>query len=172
MLVVLLVGQIGFAGAVGAEAATADVEEVEVGEQTLQVADDVTLNGDIAIIDVAEDYPQGVLYIDFRTAGEEGVALDRDSALRLGMRYESIPVDGPQITDAAVAQLEGLLAERGRYEHTVLRCGSGNRAAMMWGATRIDAGESLDQVMEQLQPIITKDKVKQALRDFAGSRDH
>ena len=122
LLAASLVGSIWIADAPGAEPAGVDLAKTELTEQALSVADDVSLNGNIPIMDVAEAYPQGVLYIDFRTAEEEGVALDRESALRLGMRYERIPVDGPQITNAAVQQLQVLLAERYRYQHTVLRC--------------------------------------------------
>jgi protein tyrosine phosphatase (PTP) superfamily phosphohydrolase (DUF442 family) len=140
--------------------------------QSLQVAADVTLNGDVNPLDVAEQFPDGVLYIDLRTPQEEGVEETRDEALRLGMRYENIPVDGPDIVASQVAELESLLKMRGHFQHTVLRCGSGNRAGMMWGATRIDAGEDPDQVMKQLQTIITKPAVEQALRSYTGNTNH
>lgn len=139
--------------------------------QLLEVAADVTLNGDVSLVEVAEQYPEGVLYIDLRTPEEEGAEATRDEALRLGMRYENIPVDGPNIVAAQVVALESLLKQRSHFQHTVLRCGSGNRAAMMWGATRLDGGEAIDQVMTQLQSIITKPPVEQALRSYAGNTD-
>lgn len=135
--------------------------------QLLQVRSDLTLAGDIDLAGIADQHPQGVLYIDLRTPDEDGVIEDRDEALRLGMRYENIPVDGAQILAIQVAQLDAVLDRRGDFTHTVLRCGSGNRAGMMWGATRIDAGEKPDQVMTQLQTIVTKPAAEQALRDYA-----
>lgn len=139
--------------------------------RSLQVADDVTLYGEVALADLIAQYPQGVRYIELRTEAEEGVTSTRSKALRLGMRYESIPVAGPELIDEQVAQLEALLNDGGGQQHTVLRCGSGNRAAMMWGATRIDAGEEPDQVMQQLRSMITKPAVEQALRTYAGNRN-
>lgn len=150
----------------GAGASTSSDES-----QPLQVADDVTLYGEVALADLVTQYPEGVRYIELRTETEEGVGATRSEALRLGMLYESIPVAGPELIDEQVVQLEALLNDGGGQRHTVLRCGSGNRAAMMWGATRINAGEEPDQVMNRLRSMITKPAVEQALRTYAGNRN-
>jgi hypothetical protein len=62
-----------------------------------------------------------------------------------------------------------LLKVRSHFQHTVLRCGSGHRAGMMWGATRIDAGDDVDAVLEKLAPIVNKAPVIAALKTYAGS---
>ena len=166
----------GWSGASSALAAgpsvDADSQMQTDGGQLLQVAADVTLSGDVDLMEIAQRYPDGVLYIDLRTPAEEGVADTRDEALRLGMRYEDIPVAGPVIDPDQVAKLEKLLGERSRFQHTVLRCGSGNRAGMMWGAVRIDAGDDPDAVLTHLAPIVTKPPVIEALKTYADSGNH
>lgn len=147
--------------------ADSTAQSAEQAAQLLEVASDVTLSGDVDLMEFAVRYPDGVLYIDLRTPNEEGVADTRDEALRLGMRYEDIPVAGSLIDAGQVAKLSKLLDQRSHFQHTVLRCGSGNRAGMMWGAIRIDAGDDLDVVLAHLAPVVTKPPVVEALKSYA-----
>jgi protein tyrosine phosphatase (PTP) superfamily phosphohydrolase (DUF442 family) len=168
--VLLIFCSAGTQSAMAAESvAASDAQVPPDAGQLLEVAADVTLSGDVDLMEIVHRYPDGVLYIDLRTPAEEGVAYTRDEALRLGMRYEDIPVAGPVIDAGQLAKLEKLRGERSRFQHTVLRCGSGNRAAMMWGAVRVDAGDELDTVLEDLAPIMTKPPVSEALKNYADS---
>jgi|GEM_PF-2702285 len=137
-------------------------------ENLLDVSDSVTLAGKVDVETLAQTYPQGVLLIDLRTAAEEGLAEEQQQATLAGIRYENVPVSGPVITDDGIDQLQQLLAGRKPEEHVVIHCASGNRAGMMWGALQIESGEDAVLVLESLEPIVTKEPVTAALREYAG----
>jgi len=137
-------------------------------EQTQRVSETVTLAGKVDLAQLAAQYPDGVLLIDLRTA-PEGVELEAQQAAQLaGVHYENLPVAGAKIDPAQLRALDQLLAERESQQPVVIHCASGNRAGMMWGALQIDAGGDVDEVLESL-PIVDKDPVKDALKEYAGA---
>ncbi len=135
----------------------------------LRVRAHVELAGEIDPGRLRASYPGRLLVVDLRTA-DEGVADERAAAQALGIRYRNLPVDGAVIDPAALGYLEALLATRPEDEMLILHCVSGNRAAMLWAALRIDAGEGADEVLESLDSIATKAPVREAVLDYARGR--
>lgn len=150
---------LGFSGGLKAQAETPE-------KPSLEVAGDITLSGPPDLDELVNQYPEGVLIIDLRTA-EEGVSEARTQAEALGVRYENIPVAGPDIIPEQLETLSQLLDQRSAYQHTVVHCRSGNRAGMMWGALQIKAGAANVDVVESLSPVVTKAPVQKALLDYS-----
>jgi uncharacterized protein (TIGR01244 family) len=89
--------------------------------------------------DLAALAAQGVRTVINLRAPEEPPGYDEaGEAERLGLRYVSIPVAGPQdITTGTVARFSRELAEAGHHGGTLVHCASSNRAGAL---VALDAG--------------------------------
>jgi len=144
-------------------------EQETFSEHVLDVSPDVTLSGAIDPDALREQIPGKVMVIDLRTPAEKGVKEEGDAVRALGMGYRNLPVSGPVIDPANVAYLETMLKTSPPGEHLVIHCASGNRAGMMWGAVMLDSGEGVDEVIEEVSPIVTHEPLQDALRSYADA---
>ena len=145
-------------------------EEQPFGEQHLWIGDNLVLSGLLDLQALKDSFPGTVLIVDLRTAAE-GTAEEQAAAAAFGMDYRNIPVAGVAIVDDQVAELDGILSQTSPDSLVVLHCASGHRAGMLWAANQINKGQNVDDLLEQLAPLVTKEPVIDAIRTFAGGQD-
>ena len=153
--VVLLVG----VGAPGLRAGEA------VSEQILQVTPEVTLTGALAPEAAQALAASNTLVVDLRGTDEGADAEARAMALA-GGDYVHLPQTGQPPAAGDVEFFRDLLAVNGDRP-VVVHCRSGNRAALLWGAYRLDQGATLPEVLAEVEPIATSEVIRQAIADYA-----
>ena len=139
----------------------------QLSERSLQVAPGVTLAGTLDPGAVATLKASDTLVIDLRGTDEGSDAEARAMALA-GVDYVHLPqsASAPDKTD--VEYLRDLLAVNA-HRGVVIHCRSGNRAGLLWGAYRLDQGEPLPAVLDEIKPIATNDVIRKAVADYAQS---
>jgi uncharacterized protein (TIGR01244 family) len=150
----------------GPGAASAD--NAALAKQTLQVGPGVTLAGALLPDAVRHLAATGALVLDLRGASEGADTEARAMALA-GVDYVHLPQTAAPPAPADVAFLRDLLAVN-NHRGVVIHCASGNRAALLWGAYRLDQGAALPDVLEQVRPIATKQATRQGIATYAASR--
>ena len=136
-------------------------------EQYVWIGDKLVIAGLLDLDALRTDFPGSVLVVDLRTTSE-GVTDEQVKAEKLGMKYRNIPVTGATILDEQVTALDDLLADASSESLVVLHCASGNRAGMMWAAGQVKHGRDLEDVLEQVAPVITKAPAIDAVRAYAS----
>lgn len=162
-LIALIVLCTGLLTAGGTQAA-----EVPFGDPHLWIGDNLVIAGTPDLPALKSGFPGAVVIIDLRTA-EEGAVEEQTQAQALGLTYHNLPVAGAEILDEQVLALEALLEGTPQEALVVLHCASGNRAGMLWAAGEMRGGRDVDDVLEQVAPVVTKDPVVAAVRDYADS---
>lgn len=133
-------------------------------KQSLVVSEQVTLAGALNEEFMASLEGTGTLVIDLRTAPELG---DEPAQLeRLGVDYVNLPI-GRSVQ--SVPEFSALLVAAGKRD-VIVHCASGNRAGMLWAAHLIANGEELDDALQAVKPIVTKQPVEDAIVEFAKAR--
>jgi uncharacterized protein (TIGR01244 family) len=134
----------------------------------LAVADDVVLAGRLHADAESALRARDAVVIDLRTAAE-GVVEESHALWRAGIAYINLPTTGTAPAAADVALFSDILAANQAHP-VVVHCQTGNRAALMWAAHRLDAGASVEAALAELRGITIKPQIEQAIRDYAASR--
>jgi uncharacterized protein (TIGR01244 family) len=135
-----------------------------------QVADGVVLAGTLDLEALRASHNGTIRVVDLRTE-PEGTPEEEAEAEKLGLEYTNIPVPGAVINPDQVAELRTALAGAEEGDLVVVHCASGNRAGMLWGAMKLEAGVPLEQVQENVSGVVTKAPVSEALEAYAKSLD-
>lgn len=146
------------------------------GEQTPQLSyaqhavnERVTLAG---VLD-AEAYDalkaMDATVVELRTA-PEGVQDEARALVARGIYYVHLPISAPSVSPADVAYLQQIVDAR-PGKPVVVHCASGNRAAALWGAMRLEQGAALEEVLAEVAPIATKQPVIDAIKNYAAERE-
>lgn len=120
-------------------------------EALLSLDDRVAVAGQLKPGDMAEIAAAGyVAVVNNRPDGEALFGQPRTADLRTaaeaaGLVFLDLPFSGPRATPEQVRAFAGLLAAR--QGRVVAFCKSGMRSALLWGATAIASGRSLDEVL-------------------------
>jgi len=137
--------------------------------QHLWIGDNLVVAGLIDLDALKASFPGSVLVVDLRTP-PEGTAEEAAAAAALGMLYRNIPVAGVSIDDAQVTELNTVLNDTSPDSLVVLHCASGNRAGMLWAAGQIREGGDVEDLLEQLSPVLNKPPAIEAVRTYAADR--
>ena len=159
VLKLTVVGLLLSVGATGLRAGQA------VSEQTLQVAPEVTLAGTLAPEAAQTLAASNALVVDLRGTSEGADSEARAMALA-GVDYVHLPQTAQPPALGDVEFFRDLLAVNGDRP-VVVHCRSGNRAALLWGAYRLDQGVALPEVLAEVGPIATSEVIRQAIVDYA-----
>jgi uncharacterized protein (TIGR01244 family) len=151
----------------GTSLSSAQAADAAFSEQHLWIGDKLVIAGSLDLGALKSEHSGSVLVVDLRTAAE-GVAAEQAEAEALGMSYRNIPVNGTAILDEQVAALDAALSDASSESLVVLHCASGNRAGMLWAASQIRHGRDLEDVLEQVAPVVTKAPATDALRAYAA----
>jgi protein tyrosine phosphatase (PTP) superfamily phosphohydrolase (DUF442 family) len=151
-------------GAAG-EPAGSDALQVPVADAQHEVESGVILAGTLRLDALDQLESSDTLIVDLRTAREDVAALAA-AAERRGIEYRNVPVDGAAFSGAELDAVAEALAEAGART-VILSCATGNRAGMIWGAMALRRGVPLDVVMEDLDSVITRQPVRDALAAYA-----
>ena len=136
----------------------------------LWIGDNLVLAGPLDLPALKDSFPGAVVIIDLRTP-EEGTATEQTEAQALGLSYHNLPVAGATILEEQVLALDELLDSAPQEALVVLHCASGNRAGMLWAASELHQGRDVDDVLEQVAPVVTKPPVIEAVRSYAEGRN-
>ncbi len=133
------------------------------------VSDRVTLAG---VLD-AEAYDalraMDATVVELRTA-PEGVQDEARALVSRGVYYVHLPIGTPSVSHEDAAYLQQIVDAR-PGKPVVVHCASGNRAAALWGAMRLEQGMPLEEVLAEVAPIATKQPVVDAIKKYASDRD-
>ena len=131
----------------------------------LELDDGVVLAGALNPEALAASAP--VTVVDLRTVAE-GTAEEAEAAAASGHDYHNLPVPGAVVEAHTLSALRQILddPERGTV---VVHCASGNRAALIYGALALEAGDTLGEVQTQLGPLLTREGAINALAAYAES---
>ncbi|MEZ5550485.1 MAG: sulfur transferase domain-containing protein [Pseudomonadales bacterium] len=149
-------------------AAWTNAAEEPFGDPHLWIGDNLVIAGPPDLPALKAGFPGAVVIIDLRTA-EEGTATEQAQAQDLGLTYHNLPVDGANIRDEQVLALDALLNSAPQEALVVLHCASGNRAGMLWAAGEMRRGREVEDVLEQVAPVVTKAPVAAAVRAYADT---
>lgn len=138
-----------------------------VSQQTLQVSPGVTLAGSLTADATEQLALADTLVVDLRGTVEGSDAEARALALA-GVDYVHLPVTA-SVPDAGDVQFLGDLLAANGHRPVVIHCRSGNRAALLWGAHRLDQGKTLPDVLKEVQPIATSEVIAQRIEQYAQS---
>jgi uncharacterized protein (TIGR01244 family) len=144
--------------------------EVPFSNQAAVINDRLVIAGLVDLEALKAAHGDNVLVVDLRTEAE-GVPAEREAAGTLGLSYENIPVSSVVVDPDQVARLSSVLAGVDADTLVVVHCVSGNRAGMLWGASRVQAGDSLGSVKASLAPVLNKQPPIGGLEAFAASLD-
>jgi uncharacterized protein (TIGR01244 family) len=136
--------------------------------QTLQVTPGITLAGSLAPDAQGHLATSNTLVVDLRGTGEGADDEARAMAL-VGVDYVHLPMGVAAPEPADVNFLSDLL-EVNEHRPVVIHCRSGNRAALLWGAYRLQEGGALPDVLEEVAPIATSPVISQSIAQFAESQ--
>ena len=134
--------------------------------QELAVSKRVTLAGvlDESAFDRLAELDATV--VELRTA-PEGIEAERRALISRGVHYVHLPVGGKPFAREDVLFLGRILDARPERP-VVVHCASGNRAAALWGALRLERGAALQDVLEEVAPIATKEPTRETIRKYAA----
>ncbi|MFK7912367.1 MAG: sulfur transferase domain-containing protein [Pseudomonadales bacterium] len=136
----------------------------------LQVTEQIALAGPVAQENIAQLKRDKYLIIDLRTSAEEGQTEQQQGYQRAGVSYQHLPVQGATVTSEHVSALTRHLSDHSSSP-VIIQCASGNRAALLWAAYRIDQGESAASAETAVAPLATKAAVIDAIRVFASEHE-
>lgn len=148
--------------------AAASAAQAPFADPHLWIGDNLVISGPPDLPALKSGFPGTVVIIDLRTA-EEGATTEQGEAESLGLTYHNLPVAGANILDDQVLALDELLDAAPQEALVVLHCASGNRAGMLWAAAEMRRGRNVDDVLEQVAPVVTKAPVVAAVRGYADS---
>lgn len=135
----------------------------------LSVKKDVTLAG--VLNEGAEQAlsRHGAFVIDLRTSMEEGVSSEAQALEKAGVTYSHLPIGRSPLSSATVQTFQHLLSNH-PDQPILVHCSSGNRAGVLWAATLIEQGQTVEDAMKAVDVVVTRDSTRQAIRDYAARR--
>ena len=143
--------------------------ERPVQPEPQQVSQWVTLAGRIDHYSAESLKRDNTLVIDLRLA-EEGLADEQDRLAKASVAYVHLPTERKVPNREQVRRLAKLLDDNpGRP--ILLHCSSGNRAGMLWAANLIEQGMTAAEALERVQPIVSKEPIRQAIRDYPAGEE-
>lgn len=148
--------------AAGCQSLSAPALPPDVAANQIEVEPGVHLAGSINPDRIEALAASDALVIDLRTA-KEGTEDEASSLRAAGVDYINLPTVGASIDPAAVATLTTLLDGRGNRP-VVLHCRSGNRAGMLYAASRIAAGVDVESALAEVEGVVTVGAVSDAVR--------
>ncbi len=140
-----------------------------VSINTQPVSNNVVLAGVLNSDSEALLIRDNALVVDLRTVAEEGVTLQAQQLKSAGVDYAHLPVGRSPLPYETVQSFQQLQDEH-VGQPIVVHCASGNRAGILWAASLIEQGQSVEQAMRAVDKIVTKDSARQAIRAYANRR--
>ncbi len=133
------------------------------------VSDRVTLAGtlDAQAYDALQAMDATV--VELRTT-PEGVQDEARALVSRGVHYVHLPIGSPLVSREDVAYLQQIVDAR-PGKPVVVHCASGNRAAALWGALRLEQGVPLEDVLAEVAPIATRQPILDAIKNYASDRE-
>jgi rhodanese-related sulfurtransferase len=133
--------------------------------QQVSVGEGVVLAG-VLNMDVVLAQPSATtVVVDLRTAAE-GISREAEILRERAYEYHHLPVSGATIDADQVAALSNIAADSAG-KTLIVHCRSANRAAMLWGAHLLNHGQTLEQTLSAVGPVLTGRANKKALRAFS-----
>jgi len=166
---ILAVAAAALAVALLADPSLTRAAEKPVLPERQPVSEWVTLAGRIDRYSADDLKGENTLVIDLRLA-EEGIAQERDRLSTAGVSYVHLPTERTVPDAQQVRRLAKLLNEHPQRP-ILLHCSSGNRAGMLWATHLIEQGMDAEAALERVQPIVSKEPMRQVIRTYRAGEE-
>ncbi len=132
---------------------------------THQVSDWITLAGVIDQSSDAQLAKTNTLVVDLRLA-REGIEADQSRFAEIGVDYLHLPMGRELPSADQVAAFDRILTDN-PDRPILLRCGSGNRAGLLWAAHSIENGLDAEEAIRRVSGIANLEFTQQSIRAYA-----